>query len=196
MTVAYDLLSSEHFAAPYETYALMRENDPLYWHDQMGMRFATRYQDVHAIPRDRRFSAARLDSILPSGNDEKTQAVRRFFTDWLTFSDPPEHTRMRKLVSRAVVPRSIASLEPFIARVVDQALDRVKGQEQIDIVADFGFPVPSRVIAHMLGVAPDREHDFEQWSHDLLRLPMKGPPRQGRQRVRYASARPLRLSPR
>ncbi len=171
MTAAYDLLSPGHFAAPYRTFALMRENDPLYWHEQMGMWFATRYQDVHAVSRDRRFSSARVDAFMPPGKDEKAQAVRRFFTDWMLFSDPPEHTRLRKLVSRAFVPRSIAMLEPFIHSVVDEALDRVKGQDQIDIIGDFGFPVPSRVIAHMLGVAPDRVHDFEQWSHDILRVP-------------------------
>ncbi len=171
MTAAYDLLSPEHFDVPYRTFALMRENDPLYWHEQMGMWFATRYQDVHAISRDRRFSSARVDAFMPAGADEKTQAVRRFFTDWMLFSDPPEHTRLRKLVSRAFVPRSIAMLESFIHQVVDEALDLVKGQDQIDIIGDFGFPVPSRVIAHMLGVAPDRVHDFEQWSHDILRVP-------------------------
>ena len=171
MTATYDLLSPEHFAAPYQTFALMRENDPLYWHEQMGMWFATRYRDVHAISRDRRFSSARVDSFMPPGTDEKTQAVRWFFTDWMLFSDPPEHTRLRKLVSRAFVPRSIATLESFIHRVVDEALDRVNGQYEIDIIGDFGFPVPSRVIAHMLGVAPDRVHDFEQWSHGVLRVP-------------------------
>lgn len=171
MTATYDLLSPEHFAAPYQTFALMRENDPLYWHEQMGMWFATRYQDVHAISRDRRFSSARVDAFMPPGNDEKTESVRQFFTDWMLFSDPPAHTRLRKLVSRAFVPRSIAMLESFIHTVVDETLDRVKGQDQIDIIADFGFPVPSRVIAHMLGVAPDRVHDFEEWSHDILRTP-------------------------
>jgi cytochrome P450 len=171
MIATYDLLSPEHFAAPYQTFALMRENDPLYRHEQMGMWFATRYQDVYAVTRDRRFSSARVDAFMPPGNDEKTQAVRRFFTDWMLFSDPPEHTRLRKLVSRAFAPRSIAMLESFIHSVVDEALDRVGGQDQIDIIGDFGFPVPSRVIAHMLGVSPDRVGDFEQWSHDILRVP-------------------------
>jgi cytochrome P450 len=171
VTATYDLLSPAHFAAPYETYALMRENDPLYWHEQMGMWFATRYQDVHAISRDRRFSAARVDAFMPPGTDEQTQAVRRFFTDFMLFSDPPEHTRLRKLVSRAFAPRSIAMLESYTRRVVNEALDRLKGKDQIDIIADFGFPVPSQVIGHMLGVAPDRVHDFEEWSHDIMRVP-------------------------
>jgi cytochrome P450 len=171
VTASYDLLSPEHFAAPYETFALMRENDPLYWHEQMGMWFATRYRDVHAISRDRRFSSARVDAFMPPGTDEKTQAVRRFFTDWMLFSDPPQHTRLRKLVSRAFTPRSIAMLESYVHRTVDEALDQVDGKDQIDIIGDFGFPVPSRVIAHLLGVAPDRVHDFEQWSRDILRVP-------------------------
>jgi len=58
MAETYDLLSPAHFAAPHQTFALMRENDPLYWHEQMGLWFVTRYRDVHTITRDRRFSAA------------------------------------------------------------------------------------------------------------------------------------------
>jgi cytochrome P450 len=171
MTATYDLLSPEHFAAPYETYALMRENDPLYWHEQMGMWFITRYEDVRTLTRDRRVSSNRIDAFMPAGAREKTEFVRGFFTDWMLFSDPPEHTRLRKLISRAFVPRSIAMLESFTHRVVDEALDRVEGKDQIDIVGDFGFPVPSRVIAHMLGVAPDHVEDFEHWSRDILQVP-------------------------
>ncbi len=171
MTATYDLLSPAHFAAPYETFALMRENDPLYWHEQTGLWFVTRYQDVHAVARDRRFSSNRIHSFMPPGTDEKTQAVRRFFIDWMVFTDPPEHTRLRKLFSRVFSSRSIAMLEPYIHRVADEALDRVKGQDQIDIIRDFGFRVPSRVIAHMLGVSPDRVDDFEHWSRDILRVP-------------------------
>ena len=55
--------------------------------------------------------------------------------------------------------------------MVDEALGRVNGKDQIDIIGDFGFPVPSRVIAHMLGVAQERVDDFERWSHDILRVP-------------------------
>jgi cytochrome P450 len=154
MTVTYDLFSPAHFATPYETFALMRQNDPLYCHEQTGLWFVSRYQDVHAVLRDRRFSAARVDGFMPTDSDEKTQVVRRFFTDWMVFQDPPEHTRLRKLISRAFAPRSIAALESYIQLVVDESLDRVKDQEQIDIIRDLALPVPAQVIAHMLGVAP------------------------------------------
>src|SRR5260370_3066542 len=104
MTATYDLLSPAHFAAPYETFALMRENDPLYWHEQTGLWFVTRYQDVHAVARDRRFSANRINSFMPPpGTDEQTEAIRPYFTDWLACTDPPQHTRLPTLLPR---PRS------------------------------------------------------------------------------------------
>jgi cytochrome P450 len=171
MTATYDLLSPALFAEPYPTFDLMRQSDPLYWHEQMGVWFATRYHDVRTVIRDSRFSSARVDAFMPPRNDDKTQAMRQFYDDWMLFSDPPEHTRLRRLAARAFTPRSTATLESFVHRAVDEALDRVKGQDQIDIIADFGFPVPARVIAHMLGVPPDRVDDFERWSNDLLRVP-------------------------
>jgi cytochrome P450 len=171
MTATYDLLSPALFAEPYPTFDLMRQSDPLYWHEQMGVWFATRHHDVRTVIRDSRFSSARVDAFMPPRNDDKTQAMRQFYNDWMLFSDPPEHTRLRRLAARAFTPRSTATLESFVHRAVDEALDRVKGQDQIDIIADFGFPVPARVIAHMLGVPPDRVDDFERWSNDLLRVP-------------------------
>jgi len=191
VTATYDLFSPAHFAAPYETFALMRQNDPLYWHEQTGLWFVSRYEDVHAVLRDRRFSAARVDGFMPTSADEKSQVVRRFSTDWMVFQDPPEHTRLRKLISRAFAPRSISALESYIQVVVDESLDRVKDQEQIDIIRDLALPVPAQVIAHMLGVAPDRVDDFKQWTSDLLLLQsMVGDPDENLATV-YAAVRNL-----
>ena len=78
---------------------------------------------MRTLARDRRASSNRVDAFMPPDASEKTEFVRRFFTDWMLFSDPPEHTRLRKLISRAFVPRSIAMLESFTHRVVDEALD-------------------------------------------------------------------------
>lgn len=171
MPATYDLLSPALFAEPYPTFDLMRQSDPLYFHEPMGVWFTTRYQDVRIVNRDSRFSSARVDAFMPPQTGDQTQALRQFYTDWMLFSDAPEHTRLRRLAARAFTARNIATLESFVHRAVDEALDRVKGQDQIDIIADFGFPVPALVIAHMLGVPPDRVDDFERWSEDLLRVP-------------------------
>jgi cytochrome P450 len=166
----YDLQSLEFFVNPYPTLARMRQDDPLYWDDTMGLWIITRYADVRAITRDRRMSVARMGFLIP-GDDEKSQVVRQFLGDWMLFSDPPGHTRLRQLVARAFTPRAVGKLEAAIQRIVDEALDRVGGGGQLDIVRELGFPVPSRVIADMLGVQRADIDDFEKWSHDTLAVP-------------------------
>jgi hypothetical protein len=171
MPGTYDLLSAGHFASPWATFARMRADDSLYWCEPMGLHVATRYADVRAITRDGRFSSARVDGFMPAGADDRTAAVRRFFSDWMAFQDPPAHSRLRRLASHAFVPRVIAGLEDYVRQAVADALARVDGKDQLDIVRDVGFPVPSQVIAHMLGVAPDRVDDFGRWSHDIFAVP-------------------------
>jgi cytochrome P450 len=163
----YDLQSVGFFADPYETLARMRQDDPLYWDDALGMWLVTRYSDVRAISRDRRTSVARMGFLIP-GDDEKSQVVRRFLSDWMLFSDPPAHTRLRQLVARAFAPRSIGALEAVIQGVADEALAEVDGADQIDVTRDFGFPVPARVIANMLGVDRADIDQFQKWTHDTI----------------------------
>jgi cytochrome P450 len=170
VSLDYDLQSPGFFADPYPTLARLRQDDPLYWHEPLGVWLVTRYADVRAVSRDRRMSCARMGFLL-TGSDEKSQVVRRFLSDWMLFSDPPAHTRLRQLVSRAFAPRSVAALEVVVRRIVDEALDRVDGAGQLDIVRDLGFPVPSRVIADMLGVDRADVEQFEKWSHDTILVP-------------------------
>jgi cytochrome P450 len=170
VVASYDLQSAEFFRDPYATLARMRQDDPLYWDESLGTWLATRYSDVRAITRDGRMSVARMDFLM-TGTDEKSQVVRRFLGDWMLFSDPPGHTRMRQLVARAFAPRAVGTLEAAIQRIVDEALAGVDGAGQIDIVRDLGFPVPSRVIADMLGVDRADIPQFEKWSHDTLAVP-------------------------
>jgi cytochrome P450 len=89
----------------------------------------------------------------------------------MAFQDPPERSRLRRLAAHAFVPRAIAGLEDYVRQTVAETLARLDGKDQLDIIRDLGFPVPSRVIAHMLGVAPDRVDDFERWSHDIFAVP-------------------------
>jgi cytochrome P450 len=174
MAVAYDLESAAYYADPYPTYAQMRLDDPAYFNAAAGLWILTRYADVYALSRERRTSVARVDQLLSAVRPElhdKAQIVHRFLSDWLVFSDPPRHTIMRKLQTRAFSARSIASLEPYIQQVVDTTLDGLKGAGEIDIIADVGTPIPAKVIAHMLGVPPEDVDAFKGWTSAVFRVP-------------------------
>jgi len=90
--------------------------------------------------------------------------------DWLVFLDPPRHTRLRALVSRAFAPRSIAALEPRIRELSANLLGRVEGRGEMDLVGEYATPLPILVIAELMGVpAVDRDR-FERWSHAIVNL--------------------------
>jgi cytochrome P450 len=78
--------------------------------------------------------------------------------------DPPTHTRLRRLVSRAFTPRAIAALRPSIQRVVDDCLARVAGRGEMDVIADLALPVPATIICEMLGVPIEDRDTFTVWT--------------------------------
>ena len=173
-TPKYDLHSDAYFADPFATYASMRQNDPVYFDPLLSMWIVTRYNDVLTVSRDKRFSVERVDELFRGLSENlKVQAetVHRFFSDWLVFIDPPRHTRIRKLMSKAFSPRTIANLRPMIQSIVDRTLDGFEGRDTIDLIEDFSFRVPSEIIATVLGVAPDDIEDFKGWAADVFRVP-------------------------
>jgi cytochrome P450 len=88
----------------------------------------------------------------------------RFQNLSLLFQDPPAHTRLRALVSKAFTPRAVEQLAPRIRRIVDDLLGAVAGRDRLDLIEAFAEPLPVIVIAEMLGIDPARRHDFKRWS--------------------------------
>ena len=120
---------------------------------------ATGYDDAIAILKDPRFVkdiqklAPPRDEQVP-GN-ERASVMDRFLVfrrDMLSV-DPPDHTRLRSLVSKAFTPRMIEQLRPRIQQVADELLDAVQAQGRMDLIADFAFPLPITVISEMLGIS-------------------------------------------
>ena len=84
--------------------------------------------------------------------------------------DPPDHTRLRKLVSSVFTPRRIGELQPMIQRVVDAHLDAVDASGSMDLISDLAFPVPFTVISEMLGMPTEHREQVREWSHTLVRI--------------------------
>jgi cytochrome P450 len=91
-------------------------------------------------------------------------------SNWFIFFDPPRHTRLRALISRAFTPRSVASLEPRIRELSRQFLDRVVERGEMDLAADFAVPLPMMVIAQMLGMPAADLPRYTRWSDGILQL--------------------------
>jgi pimeloyl-[acyl-carrier protein] synthase len=163
--IQFNPMAPEFVADPYPTYHRLRAEDPVH-HSPLGFWVLTRYADVIAMLRDPRlikepiaaFVAARFGMAVPPGLGLS-----------MLDRDPPDHTRLRGLVSKAFTPKALESLRPHIQGIVDGLLAKVEGRGEMDLIEEFAYPLPVRVICEMLGV-PVADHErFKQWGLDIAR---------------------------
>jgi cytochrome P450 len=158
---------------PYPNYATMRERAPVYWHP-FGFWLLTSYDDVSWLLRapglsveDHNVAAGSLMRELREEvfGDETSQANVVSMLD----RDPPDHTRLRRLVSKAFTPRAIEALRPRITGLVDGMLDRMAAEGSVDLVDALAFPLPFSVIAEMLGTPPADHERIRQLTGTVVR---------------------------
>jgi cytochrome P450 len=168
-----DVFSLHAQADPHPTYALLREQAPVYRTEPQGYWAVSRYDDVaFVLKHGELFSSdTGFDRLRPPHVDKELWGELEILRGKnLIGSDPPTHTRLRKLVSGAFTPRAIAALEARILQITTEYLDQILAKDELDIVADLAIPLPVTVIAEMLGIDPGRRGDFKRWSDDVLEL--------------------------
>lgn len=180
-TFDHFLLTPAYLANPYPYYHQLRREAPVYWSEAMGAWLLTRYRDAEAALHDPRLvSGTRISAAvqqLPETVQPEMHSLQDHISTWMGFIDPPDHTRLRALVSSAFTPRMIRGLRPRIQAIVDELLDRVQAAGQMDLIADFAFPLPAIVIAEMLGLPPGDREQFKQWSNDVMAFLGTGRPK-------------------
>ena len=145
---------------PYPGLARLRENDPVN-ETPIGVWRLLRHDDVVRLLRDVPTGVRTTDGRLPGVTETDTTPGPRLF---MLQQDPPNHTRLRKLVSHAFTPRSINALRPAIDRIVTASLDRVADRGEMDLIADLALPLPSTVICEMMGVPLADRESFTVWT--------------------------------
>jgi pimeloyl-[acyl-carrier protein] synthase len=168
---AYDWLSRPMIVNPYVFYHQLRSREPVHWNAARRIWVLTRYADVMAALRDRRLSTRWIEAFmnhLPETERRAISRLDRHLSRWMLFSDSPEHTRLRAPVSTAFMPRLVEGLRPRIQGLVNELIDHVQDAGCMDVMRDFAYPLPTMVIAEMLGVPPQDRGRFKAWSEDIL----------------------------
>jgi cytochrome P450 len=160
------LLQSATKADPYPLYAQLRQRGLV--RSPLGLFAAADHATVASILRDRRFSSSPVHELgyrprsYPPGDPRAGLPA----ADLLTM-DPPDHTRLRRLVAGAFTPRAIAGLEPWIREVTVRLLTAADGAAGFDLIDALAFPLPITVICHLLGVPAEDQAQFRAWGHDV-----------------------------
>lgn len=159
-------------ANPYPLYAELRASHPVYWDASLNCWVLTGYAEINTILRDPRFSAERNPSEeqMEEWGMAEFSPMTRAMRNQMLFLDPPRHTRLRGLVSKAFTPRTVEGLRGRIQAIVDAALDKAQEAGQMDIIADLAYPLPATVIAELLGVPTEKMSKFKRWSSDFAAL--------------------------
>ncbi|MCY3568627.1 MAG: cytochrome P450 [Chloroflexi bacterium] len=164
--LAIDFADPALIANPYPVYKMLRETDPCMLVGDDGPFVLTRYADVDEVLRDfDRFSNQR-----DRGRDEDLETDQSMLN-----RDPPDHTRLRGLVSRAFTPRRIATMEAHIRETAHELLDEVAGEDEFDLMTNLAALLPTVVIAEMIGVPSDDREQFKAWSTDIIGLDNPSP---------------------
>ena len=162
-----------YLANPYPLYHQLRAAGPVFWDAEPGFWVVTGHAEVMAGLRDARFSAQRLDigtDWIPEAMKSSLEPPISALTRQILFLDPPDHTRLRGLVSKAFTPRVIEKLRPRIQQIVDELLDAAQAKGEMEAISEFTYPLPAIVIAEMLGVPVEDRERFTLWTRNFGRL--------------------------
>jgi cytochrome P450 len=151
-------------ADPYDTWRRMRDEAPVYRNDRFDFVALSRYEDVERAHRDPKTFSSAHGTVL------ELMGPRPMTTGQMIFLDPPDHTQLRALVSRAFTPRRMNALEGHIRELCCELLDRHAGADRFDYVQDFGAQLPSMVISSLIGVPDDEREDMRQLIDQIFHI--------------------------
>jgi len=169
-TLIYDPRDPETMADPFPAYTQLQVEDPVHWSPVLKSWVVTRYEDVRSVLLHDAMSVNKLDAFyqsLPSDDAARMRDIVHYLNLWVAFQDPPQHTRMRRILRKAFMASSFNNMEGAITSVVDQLLHDLEGRDRIDFIADFALLVPAYVIMDLLGIPRSMLAPIKEWADDM-----------------------------
>jgi cytochrome P450 PksS len=162
-----NLASSEFKANPFPFYSQLRSEAPVYrtkLPDRRYVWLVTRYDDVLAVLKDERFGKDKINARTPPWLPGMLKALMRNMLD----VDVPDHTRLRGLVQKVFTVRLVENLRDRIQGLADELLNEAQTVGRMDLIRDYAIPIPTTIIAELLGVPVKDRHKFHRWSSTAI----------------------------
>jgi cytochrome P450 len=192
-SLGYDPWNPAFIADPYPALARLRDEAPVIYDERTKQWLVSRHADVNALLRDRRLGRSYLHvASHEAWGRTPPPADQAPFWDLLAVQlidmEPPDHTRLRRLVTRAFTPRTVEGLRPQIEAIVDRAINGALDLGEFDLIADLLELVPVAVIAELLGIPEVDRHLLRPWSADMTLMFELNPSPEAQRRATAASA--------
>ena len=165
---AENFLSPEYFQNPYPIYRELLDSTPIFWSEKARAWIVSPFNEVeeglHLDVFTQKQRMLKASSHFTPEELAKMPHILTNLSNWVVFQDPPEHTRLRRLISKSFTPRSINALEPKIEAIVSNLLDKAMKKETFNLVDEFSFQLPAMVICELLGMPLEKQWDLKRWS--------------------------------
>ena len=163
----FDFFHPDVINDPYPYFAELREKAPLFWMKSLQAHLLSRYEDVaYVLKNPALFSSV---DIRVNGRPVSEQSpLQMGSVANLVYADPPLHTRLRGLVSRAFIPKRISELEPRVRELSQGLVAEMTARDEFDFMEGLASPLPVTIISEMLGIEVSRRRDFKRWSDTLM----------------------------
>jgi cytochrome P450 len=172
MEFAFEPGDVRFIADPYPVYTELRSHAPIWYHEQTDHWLVSRFDDVNTLLRDRRFGRTyhHLATNAEMGRPEEPSSHGPFWhliRNGILDMEPPDHTRVRSLVSKAFTPRVVEAMRDPIQVMMNGLIDEISGAGEFDLIPSIAEPLPVAVIAELLGVPDEDRHLLRPWSADI-----------------------------
>ena len=179
-----DLRAREFIENPYPALAQLRAERRPVWHPELGMYLAATHQDASEVLRSK--SLGRI--YVARSPEADWQTFNWLHSESILESEPPKHTRLRSLISKAFNRNRIESLRPKIEEIVEELLNEIsEGEENFDLISQYAEPLPVRIIAELLGFPRNEEHFLRPWSQAIVKMYEVGPTEEAKRAAQQAA---------
>jgi cytochrome P450 len=169
--VRFDPFEEGFVESPYAQYGRLRASDPVHWSDLLDGWVLTRYDDVARILRDPTISVelanARPTTMVEAERGRMSERGRT--SDTLVLRDDPDHARLRRLMQQPFGIRAIDELRETVRKRIDVELDSLVARGEMDVIADFAYPLPVAIFCQMLGIPDEDSPQFGDWTAAVAR---------------------------
>lgn len=166
----FDPLATAFQQNPYPVYARLRDEAPILWHAPTRLWYVSRYEDVSALLRDRRLGRSLPPHQIAPAIAPHLEPFQRLSTYSMFDMEPPDHTRLRGLISKVFTPRRVEALRPQVAANALALLQSALSKKHFDLLEDYAIPLPVLVIADLLGIPQADRDRLRPWSAAIVSM--------------------------
>jgi len=169
MGVTNNLTDPDVIARPYEYFGRIRETEPVYRNDKWGGWIVTRYDDVRECLQDDEHLSVQVEADRLRNSSLDIPRMKGMFPKWVFYLDPPEHTKLRRIIGEAFNPEMIQQQRDEVETVVESLIAEIEASddEEIELIEEFAYPLPVRIITRIMGLPLDDNEQLGEWSDEI-----------------------------